>query len=217
MNEYERVFSQDIREKKLTATGARHRASRGKRAITVHNQSDYLTKKQIKELSSPVTTYYDKPVKYSEFKTWNTHKQALYIDFIRNKYSASIRDIAEMMGTSRNTLYAFLVTRNIDTSGMQRLGKSTKPAWEEFLKKEQGDPIPEPEITQDEDHEDCPEEVICDNSEELTIDNESPVFGTIDTITLTGTAKDKLSCETAKALAFLLPNDRKYKVTIEVI
>lgn len=217
MNDYEYVFMQDVKEKKRTATGAYHRASRGKRAITVHNQSDYLTKKQIKELSSPVTTYYDKPVNYSEFKTWDTPKQASYINFIRNKYNASIVNIAEMMGTSRNTLYAFLVARNIETSGMQRLGKSTKPAWEEFLKKEQVDPIPEPEITQGEDREDCPEEPVSNNNEEPTIDNEPPTFDSIDTITLTGTAKDKLSCEIAKALAFLLPNDRKYKVTIEVI
>lgn len=217
MNEYERAFSQDIREKKLTATGARHRASRGKRAITVHNQSDYLTKKQIKELSSPVTTYHDKPVNYSEFKSWETHKQALYIDFIRNKYNASIKDIAEMMGTSRNTLYAFLVTRDIDTSGVQRLGRSTRPAWEAFLKKEQGELISEQEEAQEEICEDCTEEPNPDIDEAPTI-NEAPApFDFINTLTLTGTAKDKLSCEVAKALAFLLPNDHKYKVTIEVI
>lgn len=45
MNEYEHLFMQDCREKKRTASGARHRATRGKRSFTVHNPSDYLTKK----------------------------------------------------------------------------------------------------------------------------------------------------------------------------
>lgn len=44
MNEYEYLFTQDCREKKRTASGARHRATRGKRSFTVHNPSDYLTK-----------------------------------------------------------------------------------------------------------------------------------------------------------------------------
>ena len=35
MNEYEHLFMQDCREKKRTASGARHRATRGKRSFTV--------------------------------------------------------------------------------------------------------------------------------------------------------------------------------------
>lgn len=88
MNEYEHLFMQDCREKKRTASGARHRATRGKRSFTVHNPSDYLTKKQREELSSPVISFTAKPVTYEEFKAMSDDQKKAYLNFIIKEYAS---------------------------------------------------------------------------------------------------------------------------------
>ena len=58
MNEVERMFQRDIREKKQTGRGIHNRASRkGLIKGGVKTQSDFMTKKQVKELNGEVKVY----------------------------------------------------------------------------------------------------------------------------------------------------------------
>lgn len=104
MNEYERSFYDDLREKKRTATGARHLAPRGKKSFAVHLPSDYLTEKQRKELSGPVTTIKLKPVLYEEFRTFTDAEKKLYFNLLSEQFNVSIGMTAEMMLVSYNTI-----------------------------------------------------------------------------------------------------------------
>lgn len=61
-NEYEQEFYNDVRDKKRTATGVYHRASRRGYVGAVKTQSDFLTTKEKKKLNGIVRVYnmYDK-------------------------------------------------------------------------------------------------------------------------------------------------------------
>lgn len=61
-NEYEQEFYNDVRDKKRTATGVYHRASRRGYVGAVKTQSDFLTAKEKKKLNGMVKVYnmYDK-------------------------------------------------------------------------------------------------------------------------------------------------------------
>ena len=126
MNEYEYLFMQDCREKKRTASGARHRATRGKRSFTVHNPSDYLTKKQREELSSPVISFTAKPVTYEEFKAMSDDQKKAYLNFITEEYSFSIRAIAAMMGVCFSTIDKYIKKFGIIVTPKYRLTKKRK-------------------------------------------------------------------------------------------
>lgn len=144
MNEYERLFFDDVREKKITATGAKHRASRGKRAITVHHHADYLTAKQRKELSSPVITFKDYPLTLDELKKMNTEEQKSYLDFIITKYNASACKVGEMLGASQSYCWQFIDSLGIDQV-KRRMSKEEKEVWKAFLdKRNQPEELVEP-------------------------------------------------------------------------
>ena len=88
--------------------------------------------------------------------------------------------------------------------------------WEEFLNKRNKaeDPDPAPEE---------PEEEIIDVIEDDPVaEREAPIyetaaFNSITHIALSGTDKNKLSDEITKALTFIMPDHRTYKITIETI
>lgn len=228
MNDYEYTFHQDIREKKLAATGAFHRATRGKRAFTVHNQSDYLTPKQRKELSSPVITFQDAPMSYETFRNLTRKEQEAYLNFIREKYNASCRAIAQMMGTNRNTLYAYLNHHGLASDQSRIFSQQQKEAWEKFCSHRGGteeeiieipDNIPavDPETPEKSIESDSPSPDTDDTATLFSINDTAAVFSTVNTIVLNGTDKTTLTNDIARALTFILPDHCAYKITIETI
>ena len=175
MNEYEHLFMQDCREKKRTASGARHRATRGKRSFTVHNPSDYLTKKQREELSSPVISFTAKPVTYEEFKAMDNDQKKAYLNFIKERQN-------------------------------QFLNRLTPPREVE-INEEPTEPIEEPTEEPTEE----PQEEPAENHHDLAM------FTTIDSVTISGDNKDTLADDLRRALTFVLPDHKIYKITIETI
>lgn len=216
MNDYEYTFYQDIKEKKRTATGAYHKATRGKRSFTVHNQSDYLTPKQRKELSSPVTTFKDEPITYTELLAMDPVRQFKYLKYLIDKYNISCYKLADMLGCSKQTAYSLLKKLNLADGKKRFFTKKQKEAWEEFLNKR--NEAENPDYAPEE-----PEEEIIDIIEEdPVVEREAPIyetaaFNTINHIALSGTDKNKLSDEIARALTFIMPDHRTYKITIETI
>ena len=214
MNEYEHLFTQDCREKKRTASGARHRATRGKRSFTVHNPSDYLTKKQREELSSPVISFTAKPVTYEEFKAMSDDQKKAYLNFIIEEYAFSISAIAAMMGVCFPTINKYIKHFGIIVTPKYRLTKKEKERQNQFLNRltppheveiseESAEPIEEPT-------EEPPEEP-AENHQDLSM------FTTISSVTISGDNKDTLADDLRRALTFVLPDHKTYKITIETI
>ena len=214
MNEYEYLFTQDCREKKRTASGARHRATRGKRSFTVHNPSDYLTKKQREELSSPVISFTAKPVTYEEFKAMDNDQKKAYLNFIIEEYAFSISAIAAMMGVCFPTIDKYIKQFGIVVKPKYRLTKAEKERQNQFLNsltppreveinEEPTEPIEEPA-------EEPPEEP-AENHQDLAM------FTTINSVTISGDNKDTLADDLRRALTFVLPDHKIYKITIETI
>lgn len=214
MNEYKYLFMQDCREKKRTASGARHRATRGKRSFTVHNPSDYLTKKQREELSSPVISFTAKPVTYEEFKAMSDDQKKAYLNFIIEEYAFSVRAIAAMMNVSPPTIDKYIKQFGIIVTPKYRLTKKEKECQNQFLNRltppreveiseEPAEPIEEPT-------EESPKET-AENHQDLAM------FTTIDSVTISGDNKDTLADDLRRALTFVLPDHKTYKITIETI
>ena len=214
MNEYEYLFTQDCREKKRTASGARHRATRGKRSFTVHNPSDYLTKKQREELSSPVISFAAKPVTYEEFKAMDNDQKKAYLNFIIEEYAFSISAIAAMMGVCFSTINKYIKQFGIIVTPKYHLTKKEKERQNQFLNsltppreveinEEPTEPIEEPA-------EEPPEEP-AENHQDLAM------FTTINSVTISGDNKDTLADDLRRALTFVLPDHKIYKITIETI
>lgn len=210
MNEYERLFLDDVREKKITATGAKHRASRGKRAITVHHHADYLTAKQRKELSSSVVAYRDYPLTRKEFKEMSKEEQKAYMEFIINKYNASAPKIAEMLGCSNSGAVVIIKDLGIETK-RRIASKEEEKMWQEFLNKK-NEPIEEPVV----DAVEIEEPVNKVEPAETNAFNLS-LFSSTASITLQSSNKETLKDEVARAISFVLPDGCRYKVTIEVL
>ena len=214
MNEYEYLFTQDCREKKRTASGARHRATRGKRSFTVHNPSDYLTKKQREELSSPVISFTAKPVTYEEFKTMSEDQKKAYLNFIIEEYAFSIRAIAAMMNVSHPTIDKYIKHLGIVVKPKYRLTKAEKERKDQFLNRLT--PPHEVEISEE------PAEPIEEKAEEPPKEpaenlHDLAMFSTVDSVTISGDNKDTLADDLRRALTFVLPDRKTYKITIETI
>ena len=214
MNEYEYLFTQDCREKKRTASGARHRATRGKRSFTVHNPSDYLTKKQREELSSPVISFTAKPVTYEEFKTMSEDQKKAYLNFIIEEYAFSIRAIAAMMNVSHPTIDKYIKHLGIVVKPKYRLTKAEKERKDQFLNRLT--PPHEVEISEE------PAEPIEEKAEEPPKEpaenlHDLAMFSTVDSVTISGDNKDTLADDLRRALTFVLPDHKTYKITIETI
>ena len=214
MNEYEYLFTQDCREKKRTASGARHRATRGKRSFTVHNPSDYLTKKQREELSSPVISFTAKPVTYEEFKSMNDDQKKAYLNFIIEEYAFSIRAIATMMGVCFSTIDKYIKHFGIVVKPKYRLTKAEKERQNQFLNRLT--PPHEVEISEEpaEPIEEPTEEPPKEPAESL---HDLAMFSTVDSVTISGDNKDTLADDLRRALTFVLPDHKTYKITIETI
>ena len=79
MDDEKYVFFQDVREKKVTGYSARKQRSHcGKAGCKL--PSDYLTKKEIKNMSGEVKSYrLNEPMTYAEFRLMPEDLQKTYI------------------------------------------------------------------------------------------------------------------------------------------
>lgn len=96
MNEYERTFVSDCREKKSVARSAAHRKGGGSKKCTL--PSDYLTEKQRKEMNGTVDSY-----SLNYFYTWAQFKalpddiQVEWINHMSKKYDCGYTAIAKIV------------------------------------------------------------------------------------------------------------------------
>ena len=159
-----------------------------------------------------------KPVTYEEFKAMSDDQKKAYINFIIKEYAFSISAIAAMMGVSFSTIDKYIKHFGIVVKPKYQLTKAEKERKGQFLNRltppheveiseEPAEPIEEPT---EEPTEEPPEEP-AENHQDLAM------FTTIDSVTISGDNKDTLADDLRRALTFVLPDHKTYKITIETI
>lgn len=111
MEDEKYVFFQDVREKKVTGYSARKQKKHCGKGGRVKFPSDYLTKKELQNMSGECKTYrMNSPMKWQEFKAMPKDLQIAYIKAIKEKYDPPIVAIAKMMGCERANLSRYLTS-----------------------------------------------------------------------------------------------------------
>ena len=111
MEDEKYVFFQDVREKKVTGYSARKQRSHCGKGGRVKFPSDYLTKKELKNMSGECRSYrMNSPMKWQEFKSMPKDLQIAYIKAIKEKYNPPIVAIAKMMEIDRANLSRYLMS-----------------------------------------------------------------------------------------------------------
>lgn len=105
MEDEKYVYYQDLKEKKITGYSARKQRSHcGKAGCKL--PSDYLTKKEIKNMSGECKSYrLNEPMSLEEFRTMPDDIKITYIKLIREKWNAPNVAVAAMMGTNKDVMY----------------------------------------------------------------------------------------------------------------
>ena len=113
MNQYEKSFKEEVREKKRTGKGVRSKTGKqGRVRGGVKTPADLLTGKDKKEYtqSSPVTTsniYYDKIMSLQEFKQLPKNRKMLVLDAYRKRFSARELAKAWALATPSSVYYYY--------------------------------------------------------------------------------------------------------------
>lgn len=137
MNDIEYEFVTDSANKKNIARSARStRTHNGKRGA-VKFPSDYLTKKELRAMNGEVISYASLkgPMSWEEFKALPNDLKKVYITFIREKFGAPDKYIAEMFGVAQPTLALYLVDAGCASgkgcgNGNRKWAKQNFYAWQ---------------------------------------------------------------------------------------
>lgn len=137
MNEAERMFKQEVREKKRIGYGARNKKN-GSKSKKCTLPSDHLTRKEKEKLNGEVTTW-NMHAFYSveEFKAMPHDIQVEYINSIMNRYDVGLSTISKLLfGMGETYLYNYfkrsgdIKFMNIRSGGRK---KSNAKAFEEDI------------------------------------------------------------------------------------
>lgn len=128
MTDEKYVYTQDVREKKITARSAKcartHCGSGGR----VRLPSDYLSNKELKAMNGEVKAYrLNEPMVWAEFKALPDDLKTSYIKLLREKFDVPDRKIADMFGVHFVTLSRFL--KEMGLSAGKRAGGAHK-GWD---------------------------------------------------------------------------------------
>lgn len=133
-NEIEKLFIEDCREKKRTGSGAFHKASRGIAPVRVHNQSDNLTAKELREMSGEVVSYMRKPMEWEDFRDLPVEAQKKYYMWLKDEFGVSDFRIASMLGIENVYFSKYKTSRiGIEPCHGRKMGKKQIEKWERFV------------------------------------------------------------------------------------
>lgn len=142
-NEIEKLFIEDCRDKKRTASGAYHRASRGVAPVRVHNQSDNMTKKELKEMSGEVISFMQKPMVWADFKDMPIKAQKSYYMWLKDEFEVLDKYIVAMLGVDSGNFSNYKKTwLDIERKpGKRSMGSCQLARWNRFVQGENPDEI----------------------------------------------------------------------------
>lgn len=146
MENVERLFNQEIREKKSVGRNAKYMNRSGKGSVRM--PSDYLSRKEKKQLNGPVTSYdMGKPMTYQNFKKMPEDLQRAYLQGIIERFHPTQRIIGELWGISHDSVGIWLRKLGVSPAGGRgKRSNFDKDAWEAWIA---DDIIPEKPVIKD--------------------------------------------------------------------
>lgn len=181
MDDEKYVFFQDLREKKITGYSARKQRSHCGKGGRVKLPSDYLTKKELKNMSGECKSYrLNSPMSWGEFRSMPEDLQITYIKLIREKWNPPLTAIGKMMGVDRSNLSRYLLLLGFEkqSAGAHSWDKMGFAEWCHGIPKHEDKSLQEIlEETSGEDVE-CYETVVEDAPAEVEqefVEEETPV------------------------------------------
>lgn len=160
MNDVERVFVQDSRDKKITARSARNMRTHNGKGGSIKFPSDYLSRKELKAMNGECITYrLNEPMGWDEFKEMPDDIKVTYITAIREKFGVPDKYIAEMFGVSAHTVQLYFQDLKCNLGrgnghGNRKWDRDRFLAWRtganENLVAESQEPIDDTDIAYDE-------------------------------------------------------------------
>lgn len=134
MKDEEYLFRQTERERKRNSYGAKSRVTHGG---AVRFPSDYMTRKEREALNGETKTYeMGKPVKWAVFREWPDDIKRHYIEGVTEKFGATTKAIADMMGVHEKTLS--LERQRLGVQGKKGVMLKDAAKWEAFLAEARG-------------------------------------------------------------------------------
>lgn len=101
LSDEEWEYTQDCKDKKITARSARNKRTHNGKGGAVKFPSDYLSKKELKAMNGPVESYrMNDPMSWDDFKKLPDDLKGIYIRALRDKYKVPDSALAEAMGVS---------------------------------------------------------------------------------------------------------------------
>lgn len=130
------VFYSDIREKKKTATGARH-VKRGSRSKKCTLPSDYLSRKEIEKMNGEATTVkLNEPMSWNEFIHLSKNLQEHYLNHLIVNHGATISSIStDLFERAKTTLPNYVRKHELSVDPVRRRSGKDIQMWQKFLKK----------------------------------------------------------------------------------
>ena len=205
MNNIENLLKEDIKEKKQACYGYRYKKN-GSKSKKCSLPSDHLSKKEIEKMNGVCKVYnINKPMTYKEFCAMPIDIQIMYLENLRDKYGASLLDIANMMGCKYTTL-----------TEHKRIALDEKPAfisynssrldiesWNRFINGEKAEDAVEPE----------PDEEVEGNSNDTEGLNYNEIIPKADIINGTMKFKGKAG-DILRRMMDILGYDNEYEICV---
>ena len=175
MEDIEKMLAIDNANKKKTSTGYYKKVRCGGRHVRM--PSDYLTKGEIKKMSSPVTTYNPTtPYKWDEFKRFPDRIQVAYWDMVNRNYDTNAHQMAKMFGVSDYTVKVWMKAHGIEPKHRgYYIDPKERDRWEEFLKSRNSTGNTDPKLTPKEDPKRAEPEKTAEIPVEAPIESVPPV------------------------------------------
>ena len=125
-------FYSEVAEKKLIASGARHKRT-GDYHKKCHMPADDMTRSQIRGMSGPVKTYrLGKPMDWATFKDMPEDLQKKYIKNLYARYGVTNRRLAVMFGVDHTTVDKKTAALGISRKGKSGMTAAQKETWAQF-------------------------------------------------------------------------------------
>ncbi len=106
-SEAERLFNEEVRDKKKTASGVHHKTGKNGYVGTMRFPSDIMSRKEKIRYKGnskvSISNLYEEIIKIEEFEKLETHEQRNRLAYWRNQYSN--KEITEGMGIWNNKYY----------------------------------------------------------------------------------------------------------------
>ncbi len=207
----ERMFAEDVREKKKIANQARYR-KRGSKSRRCDLASDKMTHKQWTERCGKIVSCnFNEPISWRDFTELSADTQREYLSGLIHRYGTTASDLARMFGVTARTVTAYCGREDIGIrfSPGKRMSKKDRIAFGEFC----GNPDrPQQEIeAAEEETETTKPGAIIDIDKTLPA---SDMAMTEFTLSFSGSFNREMLCN---SLASMLPRGAEIKLDIKCL